>query len=429
VPAPSSRYRRVGWRTGWLCSASSSRRRGAPRHSGRRLTALLRTRRRRASLRRAPPRPQRRQRRFLDICGEERLLLAVERVHYFAHWVTPRGTTALRHPLLRAAARPTDAGARRRRGHRRDLALAEGGIAAAPRGPDRPHLPDHPQLQAIARSSARPTCSTRAAAAGHVPSSNHAWWLTAGPCASVAGTRYDEAVAARPGSGGDFKRAIRIISAAGEPGRRGRLSRWAAHRPCCPTSGRPTDRARVPVELAPGVVRVSARILDDDRPGHQYLPRGARSVTVIDPGPAGLPAHTHALVAAAGVRCHRRIVVTHTHPDHATGCGRLGGGDRRRGDRYGPAEGFEPDALAAEGAASRWATTPCWDATRRATHRTTCAGCSSRAACLFTGDHVMEGSTVVIRPPTGHGRLLGQPRAPGGRLRADQCHRAAGTAE
>jgi 8-oxo-dGTP pyrophosphatase MutT (NUDIX family) len=30
-------------------------------------------------------------RRFLDICAEEQLMLAVDRVHYFAHWVTPLG--------------------------------------------------------------------------------------------------------------------------------------------------------------------------------------------------------------------------------------------------------------------------------------------------------------------------------------------------
>jgi 8-oxo-dGTP pyrophosphatase MutT (NUDIX family) len=30
-------------------------------------------------------------RRFLDICRDEQLLLDVGRVHYFAHWITPRG--------------------------------------------------------------------------------------------------------------------------------------------------------------------------------------------------------------------------------------------------------------------------------------------------------------------------------------------------
>jgi 8-oxo-dGTP pyrophosphatase MutT (NUDIX family) len=31
------------------------------------------------------------ERRFLDVCREEGLALAVERVHYFAHWITPEG--------------------------------------------------------------------------------------------------------------------------------------------------------------------------------------------------------------------------------------------------------------------------------------------------------------------------------------------------
>ncbi len=33
------------------------------------------------------------QRCFVDVCREERVLLALDRVHYFAHWVTPAGAT------------------------------------------------------------------------------------------------------------------------------------------------------------------------------------------------------------------------------------------------------------------------------------------------------------------------------------------------
>jgi len=32
-----------------------------------------------------------RRRRFLDVCRDERLRLATDRVHYFAHWITPEG--------------------------------------------------------------------------------------------------------------------------------------------------------------------------------------------------------------------------------------------------------------------------------------------------------------------------------------------------
>jgi len=165
----------------------------------------------------------------------------------------------------------------------------------------------------------------------------------------------------------------------------------------------PPIAPRVPVELAPGVVRVSAPNPSMmTGPGTNTYLVGARSVTVIDPGPAGLPAHTDALVAAAGgAGAIDRIVVTHTHPDHAPGAAALAAATGAEVIGYGPAEGFEPDRLAAEG--SRFAV---GDDALLARHT---PGHASDHLCwllessrlLFTGDHVMEGSTVVIRPPDG----------------------------
>ena len=49
--------------------------------------------------------------------------------------------------------------------------------------------------------------------------------------------------------------------------------------------------------------------------------------------------------------------------------------------------------------------TPAGAAHARDTRRTTSASCSSRKGWLFTGDHLMNGSTVVILPPDGSMRL------------------------
>ena len=73
----------------------------------------------------------------------------------------------------------------------------------------------------------------------------------------------------------------------------------------------------------------------------------------------------------------------------------------------------------------------------RATPPTTCATCSRRRRLLFTGDHVMQGSTVVINPPDGDmARLPGiaaraarrgprlaraRPRLPDGAAAARRC--------
>ena len=167
-------------------------------------------------------------------------------------------------------------------------------------------------------------------------------------------------------------------------------------------------------EVAPGVRRLTA-----PNPGlmtgpgtNTYLvggtgERGGTGPVVIDPGPAD-PAHTAAIVAAAArLGPIRTIVVTHTHVDHAPGAAALAAVTGARVVGYGPAEGFDPDERAGEG----WVL-PCPGGnsapglTLRALHT---PGHASDHLCwlveehalLLTGDHVMHGSTVVIRPPDG----------------------------
>lgn len=161
------------------------------------------------------------------------------------------------------------------------------------------------------------------------------------------------------------------------------------------------------VAVAPGVRRITA-----PNPGvmtgpgtNSYL-IGDAELALIDPGP-DLDAHRELLLAAVGDRL-RWIFCTHTHRDHsplaralqaATGAQLLGHG--RRPDDGRQDESFAPDRALADGDL-----VDCGAFRLRAVHT---PGHASNHLCyllegrglLFTGDHVMQGSTVVISPPDG----------------------------
>lgn len=156
----------------------------------------------------------------------------------------------------------------------------------------------------------------------------------------------------------------------------------------------------VAVDLSPLVRRVLA-----PNPGvftgpgtNTYL-IGHRDVVVIDPGPDD-EAHLDA-VAAAGDGRIRWIVVTHTHPDHSPGAAGLKA--RTGAPVHGLALGdeLEPDVVIGDG--FRIDTV---EFSLRAVHT---PGHASNHLCyvlenervLFSGDHIMSGSTVVITPPDG----------------------------
>jgi len=161
-------------------------------------------------------------------------------------------------------------------------------------------------------------------------------------------------------------------------------------------------------ELVPGVASALAplvRRIVAPHPGlmtgpgtNTYLV-GIDEVAVIDPGPDD-DAHLDA-VAACGSGRVRWILVTHTHPDHAPGAAGLKARTGAEVLGFGAAEGFIPDATIAEGFVV--------DATEfrlRALHTPGHASdhlcfLLERSRLLFSGDHVMQGSTVVIRPPDG----------------------------
>jgi glyoxylase-like metal-dependent hydrolase (beta-lactamase superfamily II) len=127
---------------------------------------------------------------------------------------------------------------------------------------------------------------------------------------------------------------------------------------------------------------------------------------LIDPGPYDA-AHVKALLAAAPGPI-TRILVTHTHKDHSPAAQALHAATRapmfgRVADHPEWQDtAFKPDAVLSHGERIALGT----DCTLRVIHT---PGHASNHLCylleqeklLFTGDHLMQGSTVVINPPDG----------------------------
>ncbi|UCF74549.1 MAG: MBL fold metallo-hydrolase [Betaproteobacteria bacterium] len=141
-------------------------------------------------------------------------------------------------------------------------------------------------------------------------------------------------------------------------------------------------------------------------PGTNSYIVGRKGLAVIDPGPESMP-HLAALLDAVGGRL-KWILCTHTHRDHSpcaqtlkqeTGAELLGFATVPDDGRQDTA--FRPDRPLVDGEALETG-----EFTLRAVHT---PGHASNHLCyllegrglLFTGDHVMQGSTVVISPPDG----------------------------
>ena len=176
-------------------------------------------------------------------------------------------------------------------------------------------------------------------------------------------------------------------------------------------SGPPRDpgiQPGVAIRLSPRILRVTAH-----NPGAMtgpgtncYLVGAGDQWSVIDPGPAD-DSHIQALLDAAPGPI-RYILVTHTHEDHspgamplkcATGALLLG---RTTGHRHWQDDTFAPDRELHHEDRLTFAA----GSTLRVVHT---PGHASNHLCflleeeriLFTGDHIIQGSTVVIDPPDG----------------------------
>ena len=160
-------------------------------------------------------------------------------------------------------------------------------------------------------------------------------------------------------------------------------------------------------ELSPLVKRLTAGNASVfTGPGTNTYIVGKENFTVIDPGPA-IEEHIKNIVKVCGEDISQ-ILVTHTHPDHSPGAKLLHQRTAapvmgmyakypKHQDRT-----FKPNKELSEGDEIKEI-----DHTLIAIHT---PGHASNHICffleeekmLFTGDHIMEGSTVVISPPDGN---------------------------
>jgi glyoxylase-like metal-dependent hydrolase (beta-lactamase superfamily II) len=155
------------------------------------------------------------------------------------------------------------------------------------------------------------------------------------------------------------------------------------------------------VQLTPTVRRIlapNAGIYTG--PGTNTYLVGTEEIAVIDPGPDDSEEHLDA-IAAAGEGRIRWILATHTHSDHSPGAAGL---KQRTGAvvmGYDERDGFVPDETLADGDVVEGT------GFRLAALHT--PGHASNHLCfhlqgerlLFSGDHIMSGSTVVIAPLDG----------------------------
>lgn len=155
------------------------------------------------------------------------------------------------------------------------------------------------------------------------------------------------------------------------------------------------------VEVAPGVRRLTApnpSLMTG--PGTNSYLVGEKRLVAIDPGPDE-PDHLEALAELAGGRL-AGILVTHSHPDHAPGAKRLGELTGAVVCGFGERAGFVPERLLAEGDRIELG-----DLALGVVHTPghasdhLCFLAEAAGRLLFSGDHVMGGSTVVIAPPDG----------------------------
>jgi recombination protein RecT len=131
---------------------------------------------------------------------------------------------------------------------------------------------------------------------------------------------------------------------------------------------------------------------------------------VIDPGPA-IPSHIERIAAVTGTDL-QAIVCTHSHPDHSPGAPLLKEAVGKAVPVYGLPSGpgarahssFVPDRELGDGEMLQVG-----DSTLRAVHT---PGHAANHLCLvleedhllFSGDHVLNGSTTVVDPPDGNMR-------------------------
>ena len=160
------------------------------------------------------------------------------------------------------------------------------------------------------------------------------------------------------------------------------------------------------VQISPLIRRITAGNASVfTGPGTNTYLIGNEEVTVLDPGPA-MDSHIDAITSASDKI--KQIVVTHTHPDHSPGVRLLQ--ERLDIPAYGMVtetskgqdNSFKPDKILKDEDTFEES-----EYTLEVVHT---PGHASNHLCyilkeeefIFTGDHIMNGSTVVIGPPDGN---------------------------
>ena len=160
------------------------------------------------------------------------------------------------------------------------------------------------------------------------------------------------------------------------------------------------------IQLSPLVKRITAGNASVfTGPGTNTYLVGNDNVTVVDPGPA-LDSHIEAIVKASD--SIKQIIVTHTHPDHSPGVKLLQ--EAIDVPAYGlitdttkdQDKTFSPEKLLSDG--------DVLEEEEYSIEVIHTPGHASNHLCyllkeeglIFTGDHIMNGSTVVISPPDGN---------------------------
>jgi glyoxylase-like metal-dependent hydrolase (beta-lactamase superfamily II) len=165
-------------------------------------------------------------------------------------------------------------------------------------------------------------------------------------------------------------------------------------------------KAEEVIQISPLVRRITAGNASVfTGPGTNTYLVGMDEVTVVDPGPA-LDSHIEAILGASGTI--KQIVVTHTHPDHSPGVkllqeaidvpayGLITETTKDQDKTFHPKKFLlDGDLLEEEEFTLEVIHTP---------------GHASNHLCylvkeeglIITGDHIMNGSTVVISPPDGN---------------------------
>ena len=217
----------------------------------------------------------------------------------------------------------------------------------------------------------------------------------------------------------------------------------------------PEETGQSTYDLVPGVPkrldRLTTRLIAPNPgmmtgPGTNTYLVGGDELAVIDPGPA-IDSHIEKILAFRNIKW---VLCTHTHFDHSPAAAAIKAATGARVFGRPPPPGqdatFAPDEVLEDGRRIRLG-----QALFKAIHT---PGHASNHLCylleetgmLFTGDHVMQGSTVVINPPDGnmraylaslervlaedaailapgHGYLIGEPRHEIRRLMAHRMKR------